>query len=157
MRSHACWICCESVVRPQMARRRTKRPSSLQGTRWIALLLLILSNNFSFSSLEPCKEVAEEKNSTTDRLCLAYLSFGLYVQTLFMLQFIMFANYLREPCSAVECIISSVQDPAGTFLYNRDDLHTLATTKLTSPVTDFSSTCLFSQNVCFLFFFLLLL
>lgn len=50
---HACWMWLDSVVRAQMAKRRTKRSESWQGTRWISLLLVIRFSKFWFSSLEP--------------------------------------------------------------------------------------------------------
>ncbi len=58
---HACWMWRDSVVRAQMAKRRTKRPESWQGTRWISLPLVILFSKFWFSSLEPWEEEARRK------------------------------------------------------------------------------------------------
>lgn len=85
---HACWMWRDSVVRAQTAKRRTKRPESWQGTRWISLLLVILFSKSWFSSLEPW----EDRGSSS---CLQQPDFN-WVKLLLMLHFTLFARCLRD-------------------------------------------------------------
>lgn len=52
---HARWMWCGSVVRAQIAKRRTKRLSRQQGTRWISRLFTMFSCSFWLSSFVPWK------------------------------------------------------------------------------------------------------
>lgn len=52
---HARWMWCGSVVRAQIAKRRTKRVSRRQGTRWISRLFTMFSCSFWVSSFVPWK------------------------------------------------------------------------------------------------------
>ena len=77
-----------------MAKRSTKWPLSWQGTRWIALFLLIFSSNFWFNSLDSWKEEAGGKSARV--VAQSLFEPKLLVAILFLLHFIVYLHFLSQ-------------------------------------------------------------